>query len=65
MNNTLYDIRCKFTELMNNEELTEKQIQELGTELALELLSKVVWIERMLLSGKEHFAKALSTSSDK
>lgn len=40
MNNTLYDIRCKFVELMNNEELTEEQVQELGTELAKELQSK-------------------------
>ena len=37
MNNTLYDIRCKFVDLMNNEELTEEQTQELGTELAKEL----------------------------
>lgn len=40
MNNTLYDIRCKFVELMNNEELTEEQVQELGTELVKELQSK-------------------------
>ena len=40
MNNTLYDIRCKFVELMNNEELTEEQVQELGTELAKELQNK-------------------------
>lgn len=40
MNNTLYDIRCKFVELMNSEELTEEQVQELGTELAKELQSK-------------------------
>ena len=40
MNNTLYDIRCKFVELMNNEELSEQQIQELGTELAMELKNK-------------------------
>lgn len=40
MNNTLYDIRCKFVELMNSEELTEEQVQELGTELAKELQNK-------------------------
>ena len=40
MNNTLYDIRCKFVDLMNNEELTEEQTQELGTELAKELRNK-------------------------
>lgn len=38
--NTLYDIRCKFAELMNNDELTEEQVQELGTELAGELQNK-------------------------
>ena len=40
MNNTLYDIRCKFVEIMNNEELSEEQVQELGTELAMELKNK-------------------------
>ena len=40
MENTLYDIRCKFVDLMNNEELSEEQVQELGKELALELQSK-------------------------
>lgn len=40
MNNTLYDIRCKFVDLMNNEELTEEQVQELGKELAEELRNK-------------------------
>lgn len=40
MNNTLYDIRCKFVELMNNEELTEEQVQELSTELSIELKNK-------------------------
>ena len=40
MNNTLYDIRCKFVELMNNEELTEEQVQELSTELSMELKNK-------------------------
>lgn len=40
MNNTLYDIRCKFVSLMNNDELTEEQVQELGVELAEELKNK-------------------------
>lgn len=40
MNNTLYDIRCKFTELMNNDELTEDQVDEIGKELAGELQKK-------------------------
>ena len=38
--NSLYDIRCKFVDLMNNDELTEEQQQELGTELAKELQAK-------------------------
>lgn len=38
--NSLYDIRCKFVDLMNNDELTEEQINELGTELAKELKTK-------------------------
>lgn len=40
MNNTLYDVRCKFVDLMNNDELTEEQYNELGMELALELQNK-------------------------
>jgi len=40
MTNTLYDIRCKFVDLMNNDELTEEQYMELGTELAKELQAK-------------------------
>ncbi len=40
MNNTLYDIRCNFVNLMNNDELTEEQVQEIGQELAIELKNK-------------------------
>lgn len=40
MNNTLYNVRCKFVDLMNNDELTEEQYNELGMELALELQNK-------------------------
>lgn len=40
MNNTLYDVRCKFVELMNNDELSEEEYNELGKELALELKNK-------------------------
>lgn len=36
MNNTLYDIRCKFVELMNNEELTEEQVVNKKIELNIE-----------------------------
>lgn len=38
--NTLYDVRCRFVDLMNNDELTEEQVNELGTELAKELQIK-------------------------
>lgn len=40
MNNTLYDIRCKFIDLLNNDELNEEQYNELGIELAKELQAK-------------------------
>ena len=40
MNTSLYDIRCRFVDLMNNDELTDEQIQQLGMELAEELRNK-------------------------
>lgn len=40
MVNSLYDIKTRFVELMNNDELTEEQVQELGVELAQELKNK-------------------------
>lgn len=40
MINSLYDIKTRFVELMNNDELTEEQVQELGVELAQELKNK-------------------------
>lgn len=40
MDTSLYDIRCKFVDLMNNDELTDEQIQQLGMELAEELRNK-------------------------
>lgn len=40
MENTLYDIRCRFVDLLNNDELSEEQYMELGTELAKELKEK-------------------------
>ena len=40
MNTSLYDIRCRFVDLMNNDELTDEQIQQLGMELAEELKNK-------------------------
>lgn len=38
--NTLYDIKNRFVELMNNEELTEEEVNELGQVLATELQNK-------------------------
>lgn len=38
--NSLYDIKCKFVDLMNNDEMTEEQANELGKELAIELQNK-------------------------
>lgn len=38
--NTLYDIKNRFVELMNNDELTEEEVNELGQVLATELQNK-------------------------
>ena len=38
--NTLYDIKNRFIELMNNDELTEEEVNELGQVLATELQNK-------------------------
>lgn len=39
-NLSLYNITNKFVELMENDELTEEQVQEIGTELAEQLTNK-------------------------
>jgi len=38
--NTLYDIKNRFIELMNNDELSEEEVNELGQVLAIELQNK-------------------------
>ena len=39
-NKSLYDIRCRFIELLQNDELSEEEVNELGLELGKELQMK-------------------------
>lgn len=39
-NKSLYDIRCRFIELLQNDELSEEEVTELGLELGKELQMK-------------------------
>lgn len=40
MSNSLYEIRCRFVELMNNDEISDEEKLELGQEIAKELQNK-------------------------
>ena len=55
--NSLYDIRCKFVDLMNNDELTEEQVNELGKELAIELQNKSTNIIAYIVNTESMFER--------
>lgn len=57
MNNSLYDIRCKFVDLISNDELTEEQVNELGKELAIELQNKSTNIIAYIVNTESMFER--------